>query len=69
MASTKYTPVPRDSTDETAGSSYTQAPPGYQAEAQEALLGAARSEYDNVPDDFKVSATRRLLGGWLAVGF
>jgi len=50
---TKYTPVPeRDSFDEPSAS-YSQPPPSYQQEAQEGLLGAARSEYDNVPDDFK----------------
>ncbi|KAK5110824.1 hypothetical protein LTR62_005535 [Meristemomyces frigidus] len=50
----KYTPVPvRDSFDEPAQAapSYTQAPPSYQAD--EPVPGTARSEDDNVPDDFK----------------
>ncbi|KAI9872509.1 MAG: hypothetical protein M1830_001540 [Pleopsidium flavum] len=50
----KYQPASqRDSFEE---SNYTQAPPSYQAEAggtNDALLGAPRSEDDNVPDDFK----------------
>jgi protein lifeguard len=51
MSNTKYQPVPvRDSLEEPSGS-YTQQPPSYQAE--DSLLGAPRSEYDNVPDDFK----------------
>lgn len=53
-AHTKYQPAPqRDSFEE---SSYTQAPPSYQAESHsnDALLGAPRGEDDNVPDDFKV---------------
>jgi protein lifeguard len=51
MSNTKYQPVPsRDSLDEPTNS-YTQQPPSYQAEPD--LLGAPRSEYDNVPDDFK----------------
>lgn len=51
-ANTKYQPAPtRDSFDEPG---YAQPPPSYQAEdSQSALLGAARSEDDNVPDDFK----------------
>jgi len=53
MSNTKYQPVPgRDSIDEPT-SSYTQPPPSYQAEANEALLAAPRTEYDNLPDDFK----------------
>jgi hypothetical protein len=49
-ATAKYTPVAsRDSLDEP--SSYTTAPPSYQAD--EGLLGAPRSEDDNLPDDFK----------------
>lgn len=52
-STTKYQPVPfRDSVDEPT-SSYTQAPPSYQAQANESLLGAPRSEDDNLPDDFK----------------
>jgi protein lifeguard len=54
MAGPKYQHVPqRDSLDE---SSYSQAPPSYQAEdpTREALIsGVARSEDDNLPDDFK----------------
>jgi len=51
MSNTRYQPVPaRDSLDEPSNS-YTQQPPSYQAE--ESLLGAPRSEYDNLPDDFK----------------
>ncbi|KAI9729844.1 MAG: hypothetical protein M1834_006593 [Cirrosporium novae-zelandiae] len=53
MASnTKYQPAPqRDSFEE---AHYPQAPPSYQAESSSAdLLGAPRSEDDNVPDDFK----------------
>ena len=51
---TKYQPAPqRDSFEE---SSYTQAPPSYQAESshQDTLLAGPRGEDDNVPDDFKV---------------
>jgi len=54
MASnTRYSPAPqRDSLDE---QQYTHAPPSYQAtgDPTEGLLGAPRSEDDNVPDDFK----------------
>lgn len=51
-ANTKYQPAPqRDSFDEP---SYSQAPPSYQAEASDPMLGAPRGEDDNVPDDFKV---------------
>nr|POE51532.1 bax inhibitor 1 [Quercus suber] len=54
MASnTKYAPAPtRDSFEDqpTATSSYTQAPPSYQAEP---IIGDSRSEDDNLPDDFK----------------
>lgn len=56
-SNTKYQLAPqRDSFEET---NYTQAPPSYQAEASatsDALLGAPRSEDDNVPDDFKVGS-------------
>lgn len=53
---TKYQPAPqRDSFDEP---SYSQAPPSYQAEASDPMLGAPRGEDDNVPDDFKVSSAR-----------
>ena len=46
---TRYQPVQsRDSLEEPG---YSQAPPSYQAEP---VLGQARSEDDNVPDDFKV---------------
>jgi len=41
----------RDSFEEPSASSYSQAPPSYQEEA--GVLGAPRTEYDNVPDDFK----------------
>ena len=52
---TKYQPVPgRDSFDDAAPSSYSQAPPSYQADQSQGLLGAPRTEDDNVPDDFKV---------------
>ncbi|KAL9112824.1 MAG: hypothetical protein Q9227_002901 [Pyrenula ochraceoflavens] len=57
MSSTKYQPAPqRDSLDE---SSYSQAPPSYQAgdSATDNLLGAPRSEDDNLPDDFKFGGT------------
>ena len=54
-ANTKYQPAPqRDSFDEP---SYSQAPPSYQAEASNPILGAPRGEDDNVPDDFKVRNT------------
>jgi len=36
-------------------SSYTQAPPSYQADS--GILGAPRSENDNLPDDFKFGGT------------
>lgn len=51
-ANTKYQPAPqRDSFDEPG---YSQAPPSYQAQdSQSALLGEARTEDDNLPDDFK----------------
>jgi len=57
MAGPKYQNVPqRDSLDE-AAPSYSQAPPSYEAQAndpQEALLrGIPRGEDDNLPDDFK----------------
>jgi hypothetical protein len=57
MAGPKYQNVPqRDSLDE-AAPSYSQAPPSYQAQAndpQAALLsGVPRGEDDNIPDDFK----------------
>lgn len=51
-ANTKYQPAPqRDSLEE---SSYAQPPPSYQQDDHAALLGAPRSEDDNLPDDFKV---------------
>ncbi|EEQ89115.1 hypothetical protein RJZ56_008080 [Blastomyces dermatitidis] len=52
-ANTRYSPAPqRDSLDERQ---YTQAPPSYQATSDptSGLLDGARSEDDNVPDDFK----------------
>lgn len=49
-ANTKYQPAPqRDSLDER----YPQPPPSYEATA----TGPPRTEYDNVPDDFKVGLT------------
>jgi FtsH-binding integral membrane protein len=60
MSSTKYTPAPQNDPSYTDNepSSYTQAPPSYQAttsaDDDEALLrGGSRSSIDNVPDDFK----------------
>ncbi|MCJ1239964.1 hypothetical protein MMC14_007963 [Varicellaria rhodocarpa] len=52
-SNTKYQPTPqRDSFEE---GNYSQAPPSYQEEASQndGLLGAAREEDDNLPDDFK----------------
>ncbi|EEH21729.1 hypothetical protein PABG_03945 [Paracoccidioides brasiliensis Pb03] len=52
-ANTRYSPVPqRDSLDDRH---YTQAPPSYQtiSDPSDGLLGAPRTEDDNVPDDFK----------------
>ncbi|KAI1943536.1 hypothetical protein LOZ66_000119 [Ophidiomyces ophidiicola] len=50
-ANTRYTPAPqRDSLEEQQ--QYTQAPPSYQA-SSDPLMGAPRTEGDNVPDDFK----------------
>nr|POE63541.1 hypothetical protein CFP56_04444 [Quercus suber] len=69
MASTaKYAPAPtRDSFENqpTAASSYTQAPPSYQAEP---LMGESRSEDDNVPDDFKVCIPIRGDPGYQSQG-
>jgi len=55
----KYQPAPqRDSFEDEPAGSYTRPPPSYQAEeAQQGILGAARTEYDNVPDDFKFGGT------------
>ncbi|KAL4997596.1 inhibitor of apoptosis-promoting Bax1-domain-containing protein [Aspergillus recurvatus] len=51
-ANVRYEPAPqRDSFED---QQYTQAPPSYQATAQEPL---PRSEDDNVPDDFKFGGT------------
>ncbi|KAK1050383.1 hypothetical protein LTR33_014688, partial [Friedmanniomyces endolithicus] len=50
---TKYQPAPqRDSFDGPAAPppGYSQAPPSYQ---DEPVVGEARTEDDNVPDDFK----------------
>ena len=58
----KYQPTPqRDSFEE---GNYSQAPPSYQEEAShsDGLLGAPRSEDDNVPDDFKVEICNILVG-------
>jgi protein lifeguard len=53
-ATAKYQRVSAEDHDD-VGSSYTQAPPSYQAEsASQGLLGAPRTENDNLPDDFKV---------------
>ena len=61
---TKYQPAPqRDSFDEP---SYSQAPPSYQAQANDPMLGAPRGEDDNVPDDFKVRRAFRMIVGVLA---
>jgi hypothetical protein len=49
-ANSKYKPLATHEPVEEAASSYTQAPPSYQ---EEGILGAARTEYDNMPDDFK----------------
>ncbi|MDI1492285.1 MAG: hypothetical protein OHK93_003497 [Ramalina farinacea] len=56
-ANTKYQPAAqRDSFEE---SSYTQAPPSYQAGSSDQgnILGSPRDEDDNVPDDFKYGGT------------
>jgi hypothetical protein len=50
-ATAKYQDVPQRDSFEEAG--YSQPPPSYQAEP---VPGDARSEDDNVPDDFKVCA-------------
>ncbi|GAB7359518.1 hypothetical protein MBLNU230_g6162t1 [Neophaeotheca triangularis] len=53
-ANSKYQPAPtRDSFEEqgNGGQGYSQPPPSYQAD--EPVLGQARDEDDNVPDDFK----------------
>jgi len=47
-ANTKYAPAPQRDSFEEPG--YSQAPPSYQAEP---LIGEARGEDDNLPDDFK----------------
>lgn len=48
-ANTRYEPAPqRDSFEEP----YTQGPPSYQATAEPEP--EPRTEYDNLPDDFKV---------------
>jgi len=52
-ANTKYQRVAEEDQEEFGGS-YTQAPPSYQAESSShSLLGAPRTENDNLPDDFK----------------
>ena len=56
-SSTKYQPAPqRDSLEDP---NYTQQPPSYQAAGPSTTDGGyggtARSEDDNIPDDFKVS--------------
>ena len=47
---TRYERVPTQDTYQDEPSGYTQAPPSYQAEP---AIGEARTEDDNVPDDFK----------------
>lgn len=54
-ATAKYQDVPQRDSFETVG--YSQPPPSYQAEP---VPGDARSEDDNVPDDFKVCALEGL---------
>lgn len=58
MSAPKYQPVPaRDSFEEPpASANYNQnaPPPSYQ---QEPVMGEARDEEDNLPDDFKVRTT------------
>ena len=49
-ANTRYQPVYTDERSSLEEQNYTQQPPSYQAEPS---LGQARSEDDNVPDDFK----------------
>nr|OQO23883.1 hypothetical protein B0A51_09649 [Rachicladosporium sp. CCFEE 5018] len=50
-ATAKYQDMPqRDSFEDQAAPGYSQAPPSYQAEP---VMGEARAEDDNVPDDFK----------------
>lgn len=53
MSNAKYTPAPTQDPDD-----FTQAPPGYQAEASSStsatpLFAGPRSSEDNIPDDFK----------------
>lgn len=54
MSNAKYAPAAQHDPDD-----YAQAPPSYQAEGSSAsagtpLFGEARSDEDNLPDDFKV---------------
>lgn len=56
MSNAKYAPAAQHDPDD-----YAQAPPSYQAEGSSAsagtpLFGEARSDEDNLPDDFKVRA-------------
>lgn len=59
MSNAKYTPAPQEDPDRVpAGPAFSQAPPAYQADDDEARLfaggdGVPRSSEDNVPDDFK----------------
>jgi hypothetical protein len=57
MAGPKYQNVPQRNSLDEAAPSYSQAPPSYEAQAndpQAALLrGVPRGEDDNLPDDFK----------------
>ena len=52
MANTRYQPVPVQDSYRDEEAAYTQTPPSYQQE-QEPVPGEARTEDDNVPDDFK----------------
>lgn len=54
-ANTRYQNVPQRDSFEEAG--YNQPPPSYQAEP---VPGDARSEDDNVPDDFKVRIRKNI---------
>ena len=54
MSNAKYQPAPQRDSFEEESSRYSQAPPSYQEQSPDSpLLGAARTENDNLPDDFK----------------
>ena len=58
----RYQSVPTQDTYRDDEPQYSQAPPSYsQADEQSPVLGEARTEDDNVPDDFK-------FGGSVAEG-